>query len=65
MPTIIQSCSCVNAFQDALYGKGKRVWNTAGKKDEDAVCTVCEKRVTRKFTTVEKPSEKPTKKSTS
>ena len=45
MPSIIKSCSCNHAFQDEMYGKGRRVFNIAGKSNESAVCTVCEKRV--------------------
>jgi hypothetical protein len=34
----IKSCKCVNAFQDAQYGKGMRVHNKGTKGHS---CTVC------------------------
>lgn len=38
-------CSCIHAFQDMLYGKGKRVGNLLKKRDKSDPskyrCTVC------------------------
>ena len=61
MSTIIRNCSCSHAFQDEMYGKGKRVFNIGGKSNESAVCTVCEKRIAMSKTiamTIEKPTKK-------
>lgn len=38
-------CNCVNEFQDREYGKGMRVFNTAGKNGDKLCCTVCGKEV--------------------
>ncbi len=38
--TIIAKCSCVNEYQDKLYGKGMRAKNSSGKGNK---CTVCGK----------------------
>lgn len=39
MPVTISTCTCQSAFQDATYGKGKRVHNDiVGSKMR---CTVC------------------------
>jgi len=35
----IVHCSCVNAYQDARYGKGNRV--ACNAKDGSSSCTVC------------------------
>jgi hypothetical protein len=37
---VILTCTCKHAFQDALYGPGKRVHNFSKKKDVQR-CTVC------------------------
>lgn len=37
---MIVNCSCKNAFQDALYGKGRRVANQC-KNKIDYRCTIC------------------------
>ena len=38
----IMKCSCVSAFQDALYCKGMRYWNPCGKDQGSGFrCTVC------------------------
>lgn len=40
--TIILPCDCKHEDQDAMYGKGNRVHNIAGKAgSEQAFCTVC------------------------
>jgi hypothetical protein len=36
---VIRTCSCLSAFQDARYGRGRRVF-TASKKN-GMTCTVC------------------------
>ena len=38
--SIIAKCSCTHVGQDAMYGKGNRVWNAAGDKTGYR-CTVC------------------------
>lgn len=40
MPVKIMRCTCENKFQDAKYGKGKRVHNLDADGKE-ACCTVC------------------------
>ena len=45
----ILKCDCKNEFQDALYGKGMRLFNPQGKgKDQGSsyICTVCGKSTT-------------------
>jgi hypothetical protein len=39
----IKTCLCVNAYQDATYGKNKRVHNKGGAigKAASFTCTVC------------------------
>ncbi|MEW6482869.1 MAG: hypothetical protein AB1397_07765 [bacterium] len=37
---MIKQCNCENNFQDERYGKGMRVFNTAGKGTK-LRCTVC------------------------
>lgn len=41
--TTIKECKCVNAYQDSIYGKNKRVHNKAGSAGKAPVarCTVC------------------------
>ena len=39
--TVIVSCTCDYKPQDALYGKGKRVYNIT--KSGNGRCTVCSK----------------------
>lgn len=39
--SIIRGCKCSNSFQDAEYGKGKRVFNLMGPKKDKGRCTVC------------------------
>ena len=41
--TMIKKCSCVHAYQDKVYGLGKRVHNITGGKTETTsyTCTVC------------------------
>lgn len=45
MAAVILTCKCKNAFQDKLYGSGKRVHNSGPKagpnKTEGYRCTVC------------------------
>lgn len=40
MATSVKKCTCKHAFQDRVYGKGKRV-HTVGEKN--TTCTVCGK----------------------
>ena len=39
----IMKCSCVNAVQDKMYGKGKRLFNRCkpGSTQKVYRCTVC------------------------
>lgn len=42
----IRKCSCVSAYQDKHYGKGKRVYNECKARVAGARtyrCTVCER----------------------
>lgn len=42
--TIVLQCTCSDADQDAIYGKGKRLHNkrfVKGKEAGEAYCTVC------------------------
>jgi hypothetical protein len=39
---VIRTCSCISAFQDGRYGRGRRVF-TASKKN-GMTCTVCGKK---------------------
>jgi hypothetical protein len=40
----IKPCDCKSVYQDARYGKGKRVHNpTTNKMHKDWRCTVCGK----------------------
>jgi len=39
--TRILPCTCKHAWQDARYGKGKRVFNSRGDKEGSYRCTVC------------------------
>ena len=42
MGSKIKSCSCKHEYQDAKYGRGKRVMNeTADKPKPKYRCTVC------------------------
>jgi len=42
MGSKIKSCSCKHEYQDAKYGRGKRVMNeTADKPNPKYRCTVC------------------------
>lgn len=47
MPTKILTCTCEHPFQDSKYGKNKRVFNYAEKK-EAWRCTVCKKEISDK-----------------
>ena len=39
---MIIKCDCISQYQDAKYGKGYRVYNPQGGKNEGkARCTVC------------------------
>lgn len=39
---MINRCGCTSQYQDSLYGKGMRVFNPCGKKEErKGRCTVC------------------------
>jgi hypothetical protein len=45
----IRTCTCSHDYQDAVYGKGKRVMNPIGKdakgtSDGTHKCTVCGKK---------------------
>jgi len=43
-PPVVKQCTCVNAQQDALYGKGRRLFNHApakGAKPHRYRCTSC------------------------
>jgi len=64
MPTIIRNCNCTHTFQDESYGKGRRVYNIAGKSNESAVCTVCEKRIAMSKSIAMTASDKTTPKKT-
>ena len=46
--TAIKACVCAHAWQDARYGKGKRVHNSVDKTRDPQVwrCTVCAKECT-------------------
>lgn len=47
MSTKILSCDCEHAYQDELYGRGKRVHNLLGGSDRTSPlwrCTVCQKK---------------------
>ena len=35
----IRICTCEHAYQDQVYGKGKRVWTES--KGDKITCTVC------------------------
>lgn len=38
----IRSCSCESAYQDRVYGKGRRVHNLSqGGKNNKSTCTAC------------------------
>jgi len=38
----IDNCTCAHDYQDAKYGKGKRVWNKSGSVTATKWrCTVC------------------------
>lgn len=39
-PNKIMACSCQHPGQDAIYGKGMRLWNRLGDSDSYR-CTVC------------------------
>jgi len=41
---MIKQCSCIHKYQDARYGKGRRVFNPTlkGVSTPIWVCTVCE-----------------------
>jgi hypothetical protein len=39
METVIAACTCEHAYQDRVYGKGRRVKKLS--KDGKPVCTVC------------------------
>lgn len=43
--TTIKQCSCEHEFQDATYGKGRRLMNETEKKSSTKVyrCTVCKR----------------------
>ena len=42
--TKVMMCTCNHASQDAMYGKGMRVFNACGtKRDTRYRCTVCGK----------------------
>ena len=46
--TKIFKCNCKHAFQDKIYGVGRRVFNKgAGKNTEVWKCTVCGKQITK------------------
>ena len=43
-PPKVKACDCKNEQQDAIYGKGMRLWNNApakGAKPKRFRCTVC------------------------
>lgn len=45
--TMILVCGCSHAYQDKVYGKGKRVHNQLGPKKKGTYrCTVCVKEKT-------------------
>lgn len=40
--TAILSCKCSHEYQDTVYGKGRRLHNRSGKKENSHyACTVC------------------------
>lgn len=44
--TVIVNCKCISPYQDAVYGKSKRLANVKGDSKIDATtatCTVCAK----------------------
>lgn len=43
MPVIIKQCSCEHEFQDKMYGKKMRVFNTLGDSMTKGHCSVCKK----------------------
>lgn len=43
--TIVAPCTCESKFQDAEYGKGKRLFNLK-QAGERATCTICSKEIT-------------------
>jgi hypothetical protein len=47
--TAVGPCTCRNDYQDATYGRGRRVHNWAPKKQTNGrfVCTVCTAQHTR------------------
>jgi len=40
---LVASCLCQNAYQDGLYGRGKRLFNLKFDKAKGSLCTVCGK----------------------
>ena len=44
MPVVEKSCSCQSEYQDSVYGKNVRVFNTC-KEGKEARCTVCGKNI--------------------
>ena len=40
---MIKACTCKHEGQDALHGKGQRVWNRTENNQHDRRCTVCGK----------------------
>ena len=51
---MIKDCTCKHKYQDARYGKNKRVHNETEKKTQR--CTVCEKEKTGGFATKTPPN---------
>lgn len=42
----IKKCTCHSDFQDKIYGKNNRVFNSIGKDDKGGYrCTVCGKEI--------------------
>lgn len=54
---MIMNCTCKNAYQDKLYGVGKRVFNPMGKERKRARCTSCEAIIDIKSDEVVKPKK--------
>lgn len=44
MPVVEKQCSCQHEYQDQVYGKNTRLFNTS-KEGKEARCTVCGKNI--------------------
>jgi hypothetical protein len=55
---MIYKCTCVNEYQDKLYGKGKRVFNPMGMNGKSGIrCATCGKEDSTVIAKQEKKSD--------